>query len=97
VDQAPISVQVNASDETKIWLVESESQGSLADIKVGDKVVVRGTRAEGSTKGAPAVDAKHIAVGPRGPSSGPGGPSGRPPTDQSSAPISGSRRSVRHS
>jgi hypothetical protein len=65
-DQAPISVQVNVTDETKIWLVETERQGSLADVEVGDKVVVRGMRAQGSTEDAPMMDAKQIAVSPDG-------------------------------
>jgi len=70
-DQAPVSVQVNVTEETKVWLVESESQGSLADVEVGDQVVVRGTRAEGSTADAPAVQAPamqalQIAIAPSG-------------------------------
>jgi hypothetical protein len=65
-DAAPMSVQVNVTDETQIWLVESERQGSLNDVQIGDRVLVRGRRAEESTQDAPTVDARHIAVGPDG-------------------------------
>ena len=61
-----VSVQVNVGEDTKVWLVETESQGSLADIAVGDKVLVRGRRAESSDPEAPAVDARLIAVAPDG-------------------------------
>jgi hypothetical protein len=65
-DAAPLSVQVNVTDETQIWLIESERRGSLDDVQVGDRVLVRGRRAEGSTQDAPAMQAMHIAVGPDG-------------------------------
>ena len=65
-DVTPVSVQVNVTGELEVWLVESGSQGSLADIEVGDQVVVRGTRADKSTADAPAMDARYIAVGPDG-------------------------------
>jgi hypothetical protein len=61
-----LSVQVNVSEETKVWLVEDERQGSLDDVEVGDRIVVRCTRGEESTEAAPVLDARHIAVGPDG-------------------------------
>ena len=70
-DAAPVTVQVNVTAETQIWLVETERRGSLDDVQVGDRVLVRGTRAEGSTQDAPVMDAPAmqamlVAVGPDG-------------------------------
>jgi hypothetical protein len=65
-DGGAVSLRVNVSEETKVWLVEDERQGSLADVEVSDQVVVRGTRAEESAEGAPVMDARHIAIGPDG-------------------------------
>lgn len=59
-------VQINVSQETIVWLAESESRGTLADIEVGDKVHVRGTRAEDSSPENRAIDARRIVVAPDG-------------------------------
>jgi hypothetical protein len=61
-----VSVRVNVDQETKVWLVETQSAGSLGNIEAGDRVLVRGRRAEGSTLEAPVADARVIVVGPAG-------------------------------
>jgi len=63
-----MSVQVNVSDDTKIWLVETQAQGSLEDIEVGDHIFAQGRRAKDSadTDDVPAMDARRIVVAPRG-------------------------------
>ncbi|MDX1521590.1 MAG: DUF5666 domain-containing protein, partial [Anaerolineae bacterium] len=55
------SVTVNVTDDTRIFLVESQSEGSLSDISVGDKVGIRGQRNDDGT-----VNARGIMVAPRG-------------------------------
>jgi len=55
------TVVVNVSDETRVRLMESGSEGSLSDIEVGDKVQVRGRRNEDGS-----VDAREIVVQPEG-------------------------------
>jgi hypothetical protein len=62
----PLSLEVQVTENTKVWLVETQSQGSLADVEVGDKVAARGLRAETSTPEAPVMVAAAIAVGPDG-------------------------------
>ena len=37
-----VSVQVNAGENTKVWLVETQSQGVLEDVEVGDQVLHQG-------------------------------------------------------
>ena len=66
-----MSVQVNVAEDTRMWLAETQSRSSLEDVEVGDHVLARGTRAEGSAPGrsqdgAPAMDARHIVVAPDG-------------------------------
>lgn len=55
------SLTVNVSDETVVRLVESQSDGSLSDIEVGDNVRVRGQRNDDGS-----VDAVAIMVAPEG-------------------------------
>lgn len=55
------SVTVNVSEDTVVRLVESQSDGSLSDIKVGSHVMVRGQRNDDGS-----VEAKAIMVAPEG-------------------------------
>ena len=54
-------VVVNVDDETTIHLVETQSEGSLNDIDVGDQVKARGQRNDDGT-----VNARSITVMPKG-------------------------------
>lgn len=60
------TVVVNVSDETRVRLMESGSEGSLSDIEVGDKVQVRGRRNDEDGS----VDAREIVVQPDGEKAG---------------------------
>ena len=40
-----VSVQVNVDGRTQVWLVETQSQGTLEDIEVGDRI--SGARTQG--------------------------------------------------
>jgi hypothetical protein len=55
------SVTVKVSEDTVVRLVESQSEGSLSDIEVGDNVMVRGQRNDDGS-----VEAKAIMVAPDG-------------------------------
>ncbi len=59
------SVTVNVDDDTTIQLVESQTEGSLSDIAVGDNVKVRGQRNDDGS-----VDARAIVVAPDGDKAG---------------------------
>lgn len=66
-----VSVQVNVVERTQIWLVETQSRGTLEDIEVGDHILAQGRRAQGSAPeedqpDAPAMDARRIVVAPDG-------------------------------
>ena len=54
-------VTVNTSDDTKVTLAENQSEGSVSDIQVGDKIGVRGQINDDGT-----VDAEGIVILPRG-------------------------------
>ncbi|MBV7332175.1 hypothetical protein KFU94_28875 [Chloroflexi bacterium TSY] len=55
------SVVVNVGDDTRIFLVETQSDGSLSDINVNDRVGIRGRRNDDGN-----VDARGIVVMPDG-------------------------------
>ena len=55
------TVTVTSSDDTKVMLVETHSEGSISDIQVGDKIGVHGQKNDDGT-----VDAQGIVVLPRG-------------------------------
>ena len=55
------SVEVNVSDSTEIYLVASQSTGTLSDIQVGSNIHVRGTKNDDGS-----VDATKIKVAPAG-------------------------------
>ena len=48
-------------DEPPVLRVKQDADG-LVQVQVGDRVLVRGRRAEGSTQDAPIMDARHVAV-----------------------------------
>jgi hypothetical protein len=55
------TVEVKVNDETRVILVESQSEGSLSDIEVGDKVGIRGRKNEDGV-----VEGRAILVAPDG-------------------------------
>ena len=55
------SIVVNVSEDTTVRLAETQSEGSLSDIEVGDNVGVRGRRNDDGS-----VDARAIMVAPEG-------------------------------
>lgn len=55
------SIVLNVSDETRIFLVETQSDGSLSDIEVNDQVGIRGRRNDEGN-----VDVRGIVVMPEG-------------------------------
>lgn len=55
------SVTVNVSEDTRVMIAETQSEGSLSDIEVGDNVGVRGRRNEDGS-----VEARGIIVLPAG-------------------------------
>jgi hypothetical protein len=59
------TIEVNAGDETKVWLFESQSEGSLSDIEIGNMVGIRGRKTEDGT-----VEALGIVVLPVGDKAG---------------------------
>jgi hypothetical protein len=59
------SITVNVSSDTPVRLVESQSEGSLSDIKVGSHIRVRGQRNEDGS-----VNAQAIMVAPEGDQAG---------------------------
>jgi hypothetical protein len=61
------SITVNVSSDTPVRLVESQSEGSLSDIKVGSHIRVRGQRNEDGS-----VNAQAIMVAPEGDQAGGG-------------------------
>jgi hypothetical protein len=59
------TIEVNVGDETKVWLFESQSEGSLSDIEIGNMVGIRGPKTEDGT-----VEALGIVVLPVGDKAG---------------------------
>lgn len=55
------SVTVNVGDETRVMIAETQSEGSLSDIEVGDNVHIRGRRNDDGS-----VEARGIIVLPDG-------------------------------
>ena len=55
------SVIVNVDENTTVRLVATQSEGSLSDVSVGDKIKVRGRRAEDGS-----INARSITVQPAG-------------------------------
>ncbi len=60
-EEETVEIVVNMSDETIIILMETQTEGSLNNIEVGDHVRVDGPRNEDGS-----VDARHVVVAPDG-------------------------------
>lgn len=61
VNRREEAIQVNVDEETVVVFIETQSEGSVSDLEIGDKVRVRGPRNEDGS-----VEADHIIVAPEG-------------------------------